>query len=228
MSRANSSALCRWVPWRILGIAGWAEERVPPCDCHFVTVPNWQSGAGFRLSAHPPTPRIRPCTRGADSWTLCLDAPLLGNLLALPANNVVEQPLGSLLQGHDIGANRVERAQRLRLVKVAGKADLVADLGGRLIPPGIGRIRQHFAAQERLYSALFQQRYLLGVAQVGIGFVFDDAFLAGDGRFVSAAQPIRRCLARLVGLGDNGRGRLDTLADGSQEQLQFRAGQFSL
>ena len=115
-----------------------------------------------------------------------------------PSDDLAEQAFGFLLDGQDVGADLVERAQRLRLVEVAGEADLVADLGGGLVDPGVGRVGQHFAADEGFDAALFQQRHLLGVAQVGVGFVFDDAGLAVDrrprtGRAAGRPWPCRAC-----------------------------------
>jgi hypothetical protein len=93
------------------------------------------------------------------------------------SKQTIQQPLGFLLDGEDVGADLLQRAQRLRLVEVPREADLVADLGGVFLDPGVGRVGQHLAADEGLDAAFFEQRHLLGVAQVGVGLVFDDAGL---------------------------------------------------
>ena len=92
----------------------------------------------------------------------------------LPFSRPSKQPFGLFLDGENVGADLFERAQRLRLVEVPREADLVADLGGVFLDPGIGRVGQHLAADEGLDAAVFQQRNLLGVAQIGVGLVFDD------------------------------------------------------
>ena len=115
-----------------------------------------------------------------------------------PLQQAVQQPLGLLLDGEDVGADLFQRAQRLRLVEVPREADLVADLGGVFLDPRIGRVGQHLAADEGLDAALFQQRHLLGVAQVGVGLVLDDGGLAVHGRLVTGRAagrpwPCRAC-----------------------------------
>jgi hypothetical protein len=51
---------------------------------------------------------------------------------------------------------------------------------------------------------LFQQRHLLGVAQISVGFVFDDAGICDDHGVVQARHRVGTQLAALVDLGDNG------------------------
>ena len=64
---------------------------------------------------------------------------------------------------------------------------------------------QHLAAEEGLDAAVFQQRHLLGVAQVGVGLVLDDARLAVDRRREQAAQRVGLGRALLVDLPDDRR-----------------------
>src|SRR5437016_5662476 len=68
----------------------------------------------------------------------------------------IKQALGFLFHGQDVGADFVQRAQRLRLVEVAGEADFVTDLGGVFPDPGVGRVGQHFAADEGFDAAGFE------------------------------------------------------------------------
>ena len=79
---------------------------------------------------------------------------------------------------------------------MAGEADFVADLGGVLLQPCIGRVGHHLAADEGLDAAFFEKRNLLAVAQVGIRFVFNNAFFPVDDDLVEAVQRI--------GLGGHG------------------------
>jgi hypothetical protein len=75
----------------------------------------------------------------------------------------IEQALGFLFHGENVGADGVQGAEGLRLVEVAGEADFVADLGGVFLNPGIGRVGQDFAADESLDAAGFEEGDLLGV-----------------------------------------------------------------
>jgi hypothetical protein len=111
----------------------------------------------------------------------------------------------------------------LRLVEVAGEADLVADLGGRGVDPGVRRVRQHLALQECFH--LFLQWHLLSIAEVSVGFVFDHELLVADGVGIEAVQRIDCRLAGLVDLGNDRCGRIDAPTDGLQEDLQLRAGE---
>ena len=49
---------------------------------------------------------------------------------------------------------------------------------------------QHLAAEEGFDAALFKERHLLGVTEVGVGLVFDDGGLAGDGGGEESAQRV--------------------------------------
>ena len=73
-------------------------------------------------------------------------------MISLP-DDLAEQPLGLLLQRQDVGADLLQRAQRLRLVEVAGEADLVADLDARRVDTRRRRVRQHLALDEGLDAA---------------------------------------------------------------------------
>ena len=59
------------------------------------------------------------------------------------------KPFRLLLQREDVRADLLQRAQRLRLVELAREADLVADLDARRVVPGVRRVRQHLALEER-------------------------------------------------------------------------------
>ena len=48
-----------------------------------------------------------------------------------PADDLGHQALGLALQGQDVGTDRLQRCEGLRLVEIAGEADLVADFRGR-------------------------------------------------------------------------------------------------
>lgn len=88
---------------------------------------------------------------------------------------------------------------------MAGEADLVADFGGAFLNPGIRGVRQHLAVDEGLDAAFFQEGDLLGVVQVAVGFVFDDAGLTVDSGFVEAVEGNGLGFAGLVDLADDGR-----------------------
>ena len=66
---------------------------------------------------------------------------------------LIQQPLGFLFHGEDVGADFFKRPQRLRLVEVAGEADFVADLGSIRLDPRVRRVGQHFAADEGFDAA---------------------------------------------------------------------------
>ena len=68
---------------------------------------------------------------------------------------------------------------------------------------------------KRLNAAFFQERHLLGVAQVGVGFVFDDACFPSRLCIVKAMELVGRRLSGLMGLSDDGR-------RGSTRQLTAR------
>ena len=98
----------------------------------------------------------------------------------------------------------------LGLVEVAGEADLVANLEavGRI--PGVRRVGQDLAAEERLDAALLGQRDLLGVAEVGVRLVLDDGWLTVDRGREEAAEGVRGDIS-LVDFPDDGRRGLRAL-----------------
>jgi len=81
-----------------------------------------------------------------------------------------------MLESQDVCTDFLQAAEGLRLVKVAGEADLVANLGGVRIDPGIRRVRQHLALHEGV--DILRQGNLLRIAEIGVGFVLDDSSLA--------------------------------------------------
>ena len=58
------------------------------------------------------------------------------------------QPFGGILFREDVGADLLQRAERLGFVDVPGETDLVADLGGTLPDPGVRGIGQYLASNE--------------------------------------------------------------------------------
>ena len=66
-------------------------------------------------------------------------------------------PSVSRSQGQDVGAYVLQRAERLRLVEVAGEADLVADLDTVRDVPGVRGVGQHLAAEEGFIRLLFMR-----------------------------------------------------------------------
>src|SRR4051812_1282178 len=60
-----------------------------------------------------------------------------------------EQALGLLLQLENVSADLREAAELRRLVEVAREAHFVADLGFSLDDPGVWRVGEDFAADER-------------------------------------------------------------------------------
>ena len=151
--------------------------------------------------------------------------PRISLILAAPYD-LAQQPFGFFLNGQNVGADLFERAQRLRLVEVPREADLVADLGGVFLDPGIGRVGQHLAADEGLDAAVFEQRNLLGVAQIGVGLVFDVRVSCRLRASRSGHARVGRRLARLVDLGDDGRRGLDAPTYGTR--MSFRSAAESL
>jgi len=109
---------------------------------------------------------------------------------------------------------------------VPREAHLVADLGGLLLDPRIGRVGQHLAADEGVDAAGFEQRHLLGVAQVGVWFVLHHGGLALHRGLEHSAQRVGLDLARLVGLGDDGRRGLHAPTHGLKDLLQVGSGEF--
>jgi len=75
-------------------------------------------------------------------------------LMASPLQHAIQQSLRLLLDHEDLGADLLQRAQRLRLVEVPREADLVADLGGIFLDLGIERVRPHLAAGEGLETEI--------------------------------------------------------------------------
>src|SRR2546426_12311083 len=53
---------------------------------------------------------------------------LRGHSSDISSNDLLEQPFGLLFEGNDVGADLFQSAQGLRLVEVAGEADLVTGL----------------------------------------------------------------------------------------------------
>jgi hypothetical protein len=66
----------------------------------------------------------------------------------------IQQSLRLLLDHEDLGADLLQRAQRLQLIEVPREADLVADLGGIFLDLGIERVRPHLAAGEGLEAEI--------------------------------------------------------------------------
>ena len=90
-------------------------------------------------------------------------------------------------------------------VEVPGEADLVTGLDAIRNIPGIGGVGQNLASEEGLDAAIFGERDLLGVAQVGVGLVLDHGGLAIDGGLEQAAQRVggdALVLEQQVGLAD--------------------------
>ena len=129
------------------------------------------------------------------------------------AEDLGQQPLRLLLQPQNIRPNLGQRPHRLRRVEVACEADLVADLHTVRLVPDVGRVRQDLAPQERRDAAVFLQRDLLGIAQVGIRLVLHDSRPAVNVGREQATQRVglraalvdlpedrRRILAALAGL----------------------------
>ena len=103
--------------------------------------------------------------------------------LFLAAENFSQQTLGFPLQRQNVGPYFFQCAHRLRLVEVPSEADFVADLDAGGVVPRVRCVGKYLSAQEALDTALFEERHLLGVAQVAVGFVLDDPSPAVDSRF---------------------------------------------
>lgn len=98
------------------------------------------------------------------------------------------------------------------------------------LDPGIRRVGQHLAADESrytivLWAAVFEERHLLGVAQIGVRLVLDDGRLAVHHRLEQAVQRVGFGLAGLVHLGNHGRCRLHAPAHGLEDLLQVGGGE---
>ena len=131
----------------------------------------------------------------------------------------LQQALGLLFEGADVGPDFVRGAQGLGLVEVAGEADLVAGLDAGGVVPGVGRVGQDFAAQKAFDAALLEQGGLFGVAQIFVRLVFDDALFAVELDGEEAAQGVGR-EAGAVNLADDGR-RAGRGRDARAQLLQF-------
>ena len=79
--------------------------------------------------------------------------------------NAVEQALGLLLHGEDVGTDFGEGAQGLGLVEVACEGDFIADFGGVGLEPSVGRVGEDLAAEEGFDSARLQERDGIKVAR---------------------------------------------------------------
>ena len=88
------------------------------------------------------------------------------------------KPLRFLLHRNYISPYLLLEMQGLRLVEVAGEADLVADLDAVRGVPSVGGVGQHLPAKECFNTALLSERYLLRVPQVGVRLVLDDDALS--------------------------------------------------
>ena len=125
------------------------------------------------------------------SWSVIIVTPAsVAGSWTPRSHDLAQQALGLPLQGQDVGADVVEGAEGLGLVEVAGEADFVAGLDGGRDVPCVGRVGQHLSAEEGLDAAFFQERHLLGVAEVGVGLVLDDGGPAVDGGGEEAAQGV--------------------------------------
>src|SRR5690349_5785346 len=67
-----------------------------------------------------------------------------------------KESLGLAFERENIGTDLFERPKRLRLIEVAGEADLVASLDAGRVVPRVRRVRQHLAPQEGFDAALFE------------------------------------------------------------------------
>ena len=108
----------------------------------------------------------------------------------LSTHDFAQEAVGFALQGQDVGADVVEGAEGLGLVEVAGEADFVAGPEGGRDVPSVGGVGEDLAAEEGFDAAVFKERHLLGVAEVGVGLVLDDGGPAVDGGGEEAAQRI--------------------------------------
>jgi len=76
------------------------------------------------LALSHPTPCVAGKGGGSGSFRASLE-------------QTIEQALGFLFHGEDVGADGVQRAQGLRLVEMACEANFVADFGGICFDPGV-------------------------------------------------------------------------------------------
>jgi len=61
-----------------------------------------------------------------------------------------QQAMRLFLNRQNVGSNRIERAQWLGFIEVAGEADLVANLCGIPLDPRIGRVEADASRTQRL------------------------------------------------------------------------------
>ena len=141
------------------------------------------------------------------------------------SDDIGQQPLGLPINGPDISADLLQRAQRLWLVEVPSEAQFVSHPGGAFLDPGVGRVGQHFSENEGLDAAFFQERHLLGVPQLGVRFVLGDGTFAFHAHLEEAVQWAGLDLAGLVYLGNDGRRRVDPPADCLENALEVGGGQ---
>ena len=102
------------------------------CDTHekragFLT--GWRSHfAKADISAKPPN--VWHLSEPRQAGILVFGKGRIPAVMLVPPNhNLLQQPLGLGLEGLQVGPDLVQRAQRLRLIKVPGEGNLVADLG---------------------------------------------------------------------------------------------------
>src|SRR5207244_5912661 len=91
----------------------------------------------------------------------------------------------------------------LRLVEVAGEADLIAGLDAGFVDPGVRGVGQHLAADEGLDAAILKDRHLLGIAEFRVRLVLDNAVLTVDGGLEQTPEWIGLYLACLMHLLDD-------------------------
>ncbi len=98
--------------------------------------------------------------------------------------------------------------------------DIDAELSGRRARRRqVGGIGQHLPADKGVDAAVFQQRHLLGVPQLGVGLVADDGRFAVQSDLEPAPQRVGLDLAGPVDLGDDGGRGLVAPAHGLEEPL---------
>ena len=131
--------------------------------------------------------------------------------LAIP-NNLRQQPLRLPLHRQNIRPNLRQRPHRLGLIEISGEADLVAGPHAVRLVPGVSRVGQNLTPQERFDAAFLLQRNLLGVAQIGVRFVFHHDGSAVDGSLEPAAQRVG-LRASLVDILDDWRRGFAALAN---------------
>src|SRR6266536_371155 len=103
------------------------------------------------------------------------------------------------------------------------EGDRIPDLGSRLVHPGIWRVRQHLPADECFDATLFQERYLLVVAQLGVGLVFHYGFFPFYADLVASTRRIGPDLTGLVHFCNDRRGSLYSPTDGAKDDFLIRS-----